>query len=86
MERGDRKIKERNIGLDIVRVCAALFVIAGHFFVLNTPLNGTKFEGGGFLSKGYLIPCFNVVSRFIFSYQGSFRVTNNATRHIIKAA
>lgn len=73
MERNSRKRIERNIGLDIVRVCAALFVISGHFCVLNTPFNGTKFDGGGFLLRGYLTPCSSVASHCLFSYPDSFK-------------
>lgn len=58
MERNSRKRIERNIGLDIVRVCAALFVISGHFCVLNTPFNGTKFDGGGIFAQGLFVTLF----------------------------
>lgn len=45
--RGGAKImcQNRIIGLDLVRSCAILFVIAGHFFVLNTPFKNTDFGG-----------------------------------------
>ena len=35
----------RIVGLDLICSCAILFVIAGHFFVLNTPFKSTIFEG-----------------------------------------
>ena len=35
--------KNRIIGLDLIRSCAILFVIAGHFW-LNTPFKNTIFE------------------------------------------
>lgn len=74
MERDNRKISSRNIGLDIVRVCAVLFVISGHFFVLNTPFNATKFEGGGVFIQGLFdtlfqsgVPLFILLSGFLQS-------------------
>lgn len=39
------KVKERYVGLDIVRVCAILFVIAGHFMTVNTEFPRTVFWG-----------------------------------------
>lgn len=35
----------RSIGLDIIRFWAILFVIAEHFYLLNTPLRSIPFEG-----------------------------------------
>lgn len=35
----------RNVGLDIIRSFAILFVIAGHF-LMNTSFNSSIFEGG----------------------------------------
>ena len=46
----ENKVK-RNVGLDLIRMCASLFTIAGHFFTLNTPFDGTKFEGGDFYPR-----------------------------------
>lgn len=41
--RRQKSCQNRIIGLDLVRSCAILFVIAGHFFVLNTPFKNTDF-------------------------------------------
>lgn len=35
----------RNVGLDFIRSCAILFVIAGHFFSLHTAFKTSTFEG-----------------------------------------
>lgn len=40
----------RNVGLDIIRSFAILFVIAGHF-LMNTSFNSSIFEGGHYLYK-----------------------------------
>ncbi len=36
---------ERNHGIDIIRCCAILFVISGHFFSLHTAFRSSIFEG-----------------------------------------
>lgn len=40
-----KSIKQRTFGLDLIRLFASLFTIAGHFFSLNTPFRTTTFEG-----------------------------------------
>lgn len=45
------KTKTRNTGLDLVRVTAILFVIAGHFFI-NTPAHTAIFEGPSMFLQG----------------------------------
>lgn len=42
---GQNPCQTRYAGLDIIRVCAILFVIAGHFFSLNTAFKTSIFEG-----------------------------------------
>lgn len=44
-------LKQRSAGLDIVRVLAILFVIAGHFF-LNTPAHDAIFQGPSMFLQG----------------------------------
>lgn len=43
--RGQKSRQNRVIGLDLIRSLAILFVIAGHFIVLNTPFKSTNFGG-----------------------------------------
>lgn len=43
--RGQNLCQTRNVGLDIIRSFAILFVIAGHF-LMNTLFNSSIFEGG----------------------------------------
>ncbi len=45
--------RQRSCGLDVVRCCAILFVVAGHFF-LNTPFNNTPFSSGSMFILGML--------------------------------
>lgn len=51
--------KSRIIGLDLIRCCAILFVIAGHFF-MNTKFHNTEFDGFSMFIQGTIIPLFNV--------------------------
>ena len=48
--------KERIIGLDILRTLAILFVIAGHFFVLNTPFYTSTFKGVSMFLQATILP------------------------------
>lgn len=43
--KGQQLSQNRIIGLDLIRSFAILFVIAGHFFVLNTPYRNTILSG-----------------------------------------
>lgn len=49
---------KRSAGLDFVRSCAILFVIAGHFFVLNTPFYDVPFEGISLFLQASVLPLF----------------------------
>ena len=42
---GQNLCQTRNVGLDFIRSCAILFVIAGHFFSLHTAFKTSTFEG-----------------------------------------
>lgn len=42
---GQNPCQTRNVGLDFIRSCAILFVIAGHFFNLYTAFKISTFEG-----------------------------------------
>ena len=70
--------REKNInrlaGLDLIRVFASLFTIAGHFFVLNTPFKTTIYDGSislfiqsmaNFILKG--TPFFMLLSGYLLS-------------------
>ncbi len=50
--------RPRVVGLDLVRSLAILFVIAGHFFTLNTPFRDTIFGGGNLIAQSVMIPVF----------------------------
>ncbi|WP_241147744.1 acyltransferase family protein [Barnesiella sp. An55] len=48
----------RIVGLDLIRSFAILFVIAGHFFVLNTPFRSTTFGGFSMFIQALFNPLF----------------------------
>lgn len=55
---GQKSCQTRIIGLDLIRSFAILFVIAGHFFVLNTPFKSTTFDGISMFIQALFNPLF----------------------------
>ena len=58
------KTSKRICGLDLIRVCAIFFVIAGHFFSLNTSYRNVPFEGTSMFLQGMLAELFTGVPLF----------------------
>lgn len=56
----------RLAGLDIIRCFAIFSVIAGHFFVLNTPFRETIFDASGMLGQGLVYLLFNATGVPLF--------------------
>lgn len=54
-----KKAPPRIVGLDIIRVVAIFSVIAGHFFVLNTPFREAVFNAHGIFFQGMSYLLFN---------------------------
>lgn len=52
------KYMTRNIGLDVIRSIAVLFVIGGHFFLLNTSLREVPFRGLSLFVQGTFLSLF----------------------------
>lgn len=67
----------RIAGLDVIRVVAIFSVIAGHFFVLNTPFRDTAFDVHGMFLQGmsYLlfistgVPLFIMMTGFLNAHK-----------------
>lgn len=59
-------MKQRFIGLDIIRTLAIFSVIAGHFFVLNTPFRQTVFDGNTMFLQGFSYLLFNALGVPLF--------------------
>lgn len=47
-------MKERAIGLDLIRAIAIVSVVCGHFFSVNTPFNDVPFMGLSMIFQGFL--------------------------------
>ena len=62
-----KQTTNRLAGLDIIRCFAIFSVIAGHFFVLNTPFRETIFDASRMFGQGlvYLLFCSTGVPLFI---------------------
>lgn len=76
-----KQITNRLTGLDIIRSLAIFSVIAGHFFVLNTPFRETIFDASGMFVQGwvYLLFCSIGVPLFIMmtGYLNAYKVECN---------
>lgn len=59
-------MQQRFIGLDVIRTLAIFSVIAGHFFVLNTPFRQTVFDGNTMFLQGFSYLLFNALGVPLF--------------------
>lgn len=71
----------RIAGLDLVRSCAILFVIAGHFFVLNTPFYNVDFEGFSLFLQASILPLFNSGVPLFLMLTGYLNSNKEVSRH-----
>lgn len=61
-----KQTTNRLAGLDIIRCFSIFSVIAGHFFVLNTPFRETIFDASGMLEQGLVYLLFNATGVPLF--------------------
>lgn len=61
-----KQATNRLAGLDIIRCFAIFSVIAGHFFVLNTPFRETIFDVSGMFGQGLVYLLFNATGVPLF--------------------
>lgn len=61
-----KQTTNRLAGLDIIRCLAIFSVIAGHFFVLNTPFRETIFDASGMFGQGLVYLLFNATGVPLF--------------------
>lgn len=59
-------MQQRLIGLDFIRSFAIFSVIAGHFFVLNTPFRDTVFDGSTMFLQGFVYLLFSATGVPLF--------------------
>lgn len=75
---------QRICGLDLVRVCAIFFVIAGHFFTLNTPFMDTAFMGGSMFVQGMAKDIFCVGVPLFIMLTGYLNINKTPTTKYYK--
>jgi len=61
-----KQTTNRLAGLDIIRCFSIFSVIAGHFFVLNTPFRETIFDASGMFGQGLVYLLFNATGVPLF--------------------
>lgn len=71
----------RIAGLDIIRVVAIFSVIAGHFFVLNTPFRETLFNAPGMFLQGMSYLLFNAIGVPMFIMMTGFLNAHKVERN-----
>lgn len=67
-----KQIDSRLVGLDILRSLAIFSVIAGHFFVLNTPFRETTFDARDLFEQGWVYLLFNATGVPLFIMMTGF--------------
>ena len=75
---------QRICGLDLIRVCAIFFVIAGHFFVLNTPYRNAPFQGVSMFIQGMLNSVFSIGVPLFMMLTGYLNINKTPTKKYYK--
>ena len=71
---------QRICGLDLIRVCAIFFVIAGHFFSLNTPFKNVPFTGISMFIQGLLFSILKVGVPLFIMLTGYLNINKQPTK------
>ena len=71
---------QRIYGLDLIRVCAIFFVIAGHFFSLNTPFKNVPFTGFSMFIQGMMNSVFMVGVPLFIMLTGYLNINKTPTK------
>ena len=75
---------QRICGLDLIRVCAIFFVIAGHFFSLNTSFKNVPFTGFSMFVQGMMHSVFMVGVPLFIMLTGYLNISKQPTRKYYK--
>ena len=75
---------KRICGLDIIRVCAIFFVIAGHFFSLNTSFKNVPFTGISMFIQGMMHSVFMVGVPLFIMLTGYLNINKQPTKKYYK--
>lgn len=75
---------QRICGLDLIRVCAILFVIAGHFFSINTSFKNVPFTGISMFIQGIMHSMFMVGVPLFIMLTGYLNIKKTPTKKYYK--
>lgn len=75
---------QRICGLDLIRVVAIFFVIAGHFFVLNTSYRNTPFAGVSMFVQSMMNAVFSVGVPLFMMLTGYLNINKTPTKKYYK--
>ena len=75
---------QRICGLDLIRVCAIFFVIAGHFFSLNTSYRFVPFEGLSMFIQAMMSAVFSVGVPLFIMLTGYLNINKTPTKKYYK--
>lgn len=75
---------QRICGLDLIRVCAIFFVIAGHFFTLNTSFKNVPFTGFSMFVQGIMNSVFMVGVPLFIMLTGYLNINKQPTKKYYK--
>ena len=75
---------QRIYGLDLVRVCAIFFVIAGHFFSLNTSFKNVPFTGISMFIQGMMHSVFMIGVPLFIMLTGYLNINKQPTKKYYK--
>ena len=75
---------QRICGLDLIRVIAIFFVIAGHFFSLNTPYAKSLVNGSSMVIQGMLLTIFGCAVPLFMMLTGYLNIHKKPTKKYYK--
>ena len=75
---------QRICGLDLIRVCAIFFVIAGHFFSLNTSFRNVPFTGISMFIQSMMNSIFSVGVPLFIMLTGYLNINKTPTKKYYK--
>lgn len=75
---------QRICGLDLIRMLAIFFVIAGHFFSLNTAYGNVQFRGFSLFIQGMLAAVFSVSVSLFMMLTGYLNIKKTPTKNYYK--
>lgn len=78
-------LSQRICGLDLIRVCAIFFVIAGHFLFVNTSYMSTPMVGVSVFLQGMMLPIFFAGVPLFMMLTGYLNINKKPTKKYYKS-